>query len=300
MDASDELARWRDHLAAPAQGEAYDYPLTESVTEPSEARQDPGKRAREREAIAGALHAPWTRALDFGCGVGANFDLFAASPGRSPQAFLLGLDPDRERAGAARGRLAALGLSGAVAAAGREALERAPAPLGFDAIVCCQVLGHTPRAETQAILAALLARLRPAGRLVLAIPVAFPAVREMAFAHGHEPGADLFHCVYPALDPADPGFRQRVEPEAFDRAARRSPPGTLPVRAFAVQALAAPPRLPADLPAPPAGLAAALPQDVDIRTQLYSIHAVSPRSRVPAIGDAVLTVTRPALEGDKA
>ena len=160
MDASDELARWRDHLAAPAQGEAYDYPLTESVTEPSEARQDPGKRAREREAIAGALHAPWTRALDFGCGVGANFDLFAASPGRSPQAFLLGLDPDRERAGAARGRLAALGLSGAVAAAGREALERAPAPLGFDAIVCCQVLGHTPRAETQAILAALLARLR--------------------------------------------------------------------------------------------------------------------------------------------
>lgn len=294
MADTDPFTLWQRALAGRGPDPAYGYPLREEVTEPSEARQDPDKRMRERALIADELDFAWQAGLDLGCGVGANFDLFARAARRAQDAFLIGLDPDAGRAARAKERLQALDtLRGLVACGSAPLLASAPPALQVDAALVCQVLGHTAEADSAAILSQIIARLSSRGRILIAVPVVFPAAGEFDFAASWSGQEDLYHSVRPHLDPASPGFRTLIDAAGFDRAARQSPEGVLPVRAFLLPQLSADlSGLPLTLETAPASLRAWLPNDVDIRSQLYSIHARAPRSGLPAIGDALFTVSR--------
>lgn len=267
--------------------EDYAYPVCELLTEPSEAAQDDDKRTRERALIVAGAGASWRRGLDFGCGIGANFALFAGVEGRR----VIGVEPDAARAAAAAREGAR--LSGAaefeIQCGDAALIEAWPADTQFDYILCCQVVGHTPVAECTRILAALRARLTPAGRLQVLYPVVF----EAASATVDMPAqGDFFHAVDFTRAPDEAGFRQTLTRDAFDAQARAPHAGLLPVRCFRAPDIAW--RRGADLPAAaeaPASMAKDL-AGLELRSQLYSAHLIDPSSGAVMIGDMSTSAVR--------
>ncbi len=285
MNVTDEISAFFSQAASSG---AYDYPLTEQLTEPSEHKQDPGKRERERAVIAEAIDHPWRTALDFGCGVGANFDLFASSQSRAPDAVLAALDPDPVRAASALARRPPpQRLQTYVCSGGIELIEAAPAAITFDVILACQVLGHVPRGQARRIVSGLYNRLSPGGRLVVAVPVAFPAARSLSFARSWDGESDLFHAVRPDLSPTEDRFRTHLTPGDFDAAAAAPKTGVLPVRSFLVPqtpgAVLTP--LPAALRDLEQPVLEGLRDGVKVDSILYSVHVA--QDGRPAIADAL-------------
>ncbi|MGX6646751.1 class I SAM-dependent methyltransferase [Maricaulaceae bacterium MS644] len=282
-DATDVIDRYFTQAAAPGR---YAYPLSELITEPSEHKQDPGKRDRERAVIAAAIDRPWRTALDFGCGVGANFDLFAECPAGAQDAVLAALDPDPDRAAAARAR-APERLRTRVSAGGVDLIDAAPPAMTFDVILACQVLGHVARDRARAIVSSLYKRLSPGGRLAVAVPVAFPAARSLPFARSWDGESDLFHEVRPGLPPTHDRFRTHLAPHAFDEAANAPRTGVLPVRSFL---MSQPPgadftSLPAVLRDLDQPVLDGLPDGVEVDSLVYSVHVY--QDGRPAMADVL-------------
>ncbi len=288
---------WRTHLSAETQApeRAYRYPVPEHQTRETERQQDLDKRQREVESITAALDFPWRLALEFGCGSGANLALLKASAASRADSVVVGLDADSaqvDRARAVAAQLAPFDVS--VHHATVEDLRSAPAELHADAVLCCQVLGHTSSPETAEIVAALLERVAPGGRAVLLFPVFLPAAWELGFAQEAPRGEDVCHLVRTDLAPDHPQFRQVVTSEAFDRLAADPPSGVLPVRGFYLEAWDGHARavLPTPIPAPPATLRALIPGHFDVSGVAYSWHERGPESGDPAIGDVCITLRR--------
>jgi len=260
---------------------SYEYPVSEDITEPAEAAQDPNKRSREQALIAAHADFAWERALDFGCGRGGNFPVLAAA-GRGREKHVLGIDLDADRA--AQAAVAAASLRGAAfetAQGGVETVESWPSDRRFDLILLCQIIGHTPTAEAARILNALRRRLNSGGRFIICYPFVTPAAADSLDAPANE---DFFHLVdFKATD--EHAFRRRLTREAFDQAAHVPAAGLLPVRCFMVPRLEW--RQGNALPAAsatPDAIATCLP-GMALRSYLYSVHHSTKASGEAAIGD---------------
>lgn len=124
------------------------------------------RERRWRGAVIDAVAAATpTAVLDVGCGTGT---LAIGMASRIPGALVAGLDPDTEALAIAERKAASVGphVDWRIGFASDAALDgRAGA---FDVVTCTLVLHQVPLAGKAAGLSAMLAALRPGGRLVLA------------------------------------------------------------------------------------------------------------------------------------
>ena len=126
------------------------------------------------------VFAPGSRVLDVGCGKGRDLvalldlgvDAYGVEPHAAMRAQALARDPR---------------LAGRLADA---ALPAIGAPFGgrFDGVVCSAVLMHVPPADVGAALEAMAGLLRPAGRLLIALP----EMRADRLADGRDPDGRAF------------------------------------------------------------------------------------------------------------
>ena len=260
----------------------YSYPVSEDITEPAEAAQDPGKRTREQRLLAEHANFGWTRALDFGCGRGGNLAVLAGT-GSGANKTILGVDIDAKRVEQARE--AAKVVSGAgieTRVADIEAIEAWPKNEMFDLILVCQIIGHTPTALTGRILESLRARLSPGGKMIVCYPFVTPSAAETLDAPRDD---DYYHLVDFGALPDVQAFRRRLTRAAFDAASKTPSPGLLPVRAFMAGDMAwkAGEPLPAEGNTPPA--VAMHLRGLSLQSMLYSVHYVAPDTGRAGIGD---------------
>ena len=186
--------------------DTYTYPVVESTTDDNVEKQDPGKQLREKSLYRKWLEREWQIAIDFGCGIGANFDCFDQEQNKSR--LLIGLDPDPDRARQARENADRLEYVEAVVACGDMSLfENSPDDLLADAILCSQVLGHVPRKELGRILRGFAAKLRTGGSCAISVPVVGASFSDDTTAGGWVSGDDFTHLVYCDRSPFDKGYR---------------------------------------------------------------------------------------------
>ena len=202
----------------------YRYSAGESLTDAAETAQDPGKPVREREAIVRAVPRRARVLCDYGCGVGRNFPVLArACPASS---LCIGVEPD-----AARLRRAAQTSDGfSVLHGGVERLDAFFARCAFviDHLLCCQVIGHTTRAETRRIVSSVVRWLSPSGTAHFCVPFVNAALHRGG-------GGDFYHVVDLERAPHMAGFRTALDAQAFDAlVSTGASAGRLPVRAFAL------------------------------------------------------------------
>ena len=127
-----------------------------------------------------SVFAPGARVLDVGCGKGRDvvalldmgFDAYGVEPNDAMRTRAIERDPR---------------LAGRIAAAALPGLGQ-PFGGGFDAVVCCAVLMHLAPQDLAATFDAFGAVLRPAGRVLLALP----QMRECLLADGHDPDGRQF------------------------------------------------------------------------------------------------------------
>ncbi|HEY5947850.1 MAG TPA: class I SAM-dependent methyltransferase [Kofleriaceae bacterium] len=112
---------------------------------------------------AAALAPPASTVLDLGCGTGAGMLALARA---LPDAHLIGCDPAPPMVAATRSRCEAAGVTATVLVGGISAVA---VDTRFDVIVCTLVLHFIPPDERVSFLAAIRARLRPGGALVLGV-----------------------------------------------------------------------------------------------------------------------------------
>lgn len=258
---------------------SYHYPVGEQITEPAEAAQDPGKRDRERGLIAQEAAFGWRAALDFGCGRGSNFDVIF-DQGVEAQRTLTGIEPDADRR--AQAEKATTSAAVRVVHGDVSTVENWPTEQRFGFILLCQVVGHTPVAETTRILRALRARLAPNGKLMVLAPFATAAAVEI----GAPAEGDYYHLVDFAKANS-PAFRRPLTRAAFDSAAREPAEGLLPVRCFRIEdsVWRNGDAVPVTAPVPEAIASELL--GLQRRAVIYSVHQTTPQGRA-AIGDLAI------------
>lgn len=274
----------------------YHYPTSEADTGKTEEVQDPGKREREIGVILESMGTAWLAALDFGCGTGSNFDVFAKSAANNrsdAEHFVVAIDADQERTKVAQRSVPATrGIEFVVRNLTIDAVENAPADLTFDYILCCQVLGHTSEKLTGRILRSLAARLDRGGTLCVLVPYCTSRVTALPFARELPAGADLLHLVDLSKSPASPGFRRLLNGPTFDEAADSPMTYLLPVRCFLTslpEGQTGLGRLAAT--AVPKTIAAALDADFSADATIYSTH-VAGADGYPLIGDIRVNIVK--------
>lgn len=205
----------------------YRYPTSEEKTDSVEASLDPYKRERERLVIRSMLCSDWKLALDFGCGTGRNFELFAFPNSPAKPRSLFGVEPDQTR----------LAESRAVATQNQEYFDSLSifssideldkfldGKCLFDVILVCQVFGHVSTDKISDILSALADRLTVGGALIICIP----------FHIGMATG-DFYH--YVGLESVNNGkiHRVTISEDDFNQLADSPRKDILHVRAFELQ-----------------------------------------------------------------
>lgn len=142
-------------------------------------------RSAMSRAFEGAF-APGSRVLDVGCGKGRDlvalldmgFDACGVEPNDAMRAQALARDPR---------------VAGRIAAASLPALGR-PFGGGFDGVVCSAVLMHVQADDLAASLAAIAEVLKPAARVLLALP----EMQRHLLLDGHDPDGRQFDNHAPA------------------------------------------------------------------------------------------------------
>ena len=296
---SDSKKRWKQFINASgtptASSGTYNYPVVESKTDNNVEKQDPDKLRREKSLYRKWLDREWQIAIDFGCGIGANFDCFDQQQNKSK--LLIGLDPDPVRACLARNNANRLKYVEAVVACADVSLfENSPDELLVDVILCSQVLGHVPRKELGRILRGISAKLRPGGCCAVSLPVVGASFTKDSTAGGWVSGDDFTHLVYCDRSPFDKDYRKRVPYEVFDQYAACSPEGVLPVRNFWIPEF--PKVTQQDLATPVATVPPTIAQAIEpffeiSEAVLYAIHGnLARKTEEVGIGDALIILTR--------
>lgn len=273
----------------------YTYPVIESKTDNNVEKQDPGKLKREKALYRKWLNHEWQIAIDFGCGIGANFACFDQQ--QCKERLLIGLDPDPARARLAKEIANQLKyVKALVTCAGVSLLENSPNDLLADAILCSQVLGHVPEKELGRIIRSFADKLRSGGSCAISFPVVGASFSDDTTAGGWISGNDFTHLVYCDRSPFAKDYRKSVSYEAFDQHATCSPEGVLPVKNFWI------PEFPKvsqnDLPTPvttiPPTMAEAIEPFFKISEfVLYAIHGnLTRKTEEVGIGDAFMILTR--------
>ena len=291
--------RWKQFIESSgtltANSDTYTYPVIESKTDNNVEKQDPGKLQREKALYRKWLDREWQVAIDFGCGIGANFDCFDQQ--QCKERLLIGLDPDPARTKLARDSADRLKYVKAVVMCADVSLfEKSPADLLADAILCSQVLGHVPRQELRRIIRSLAEKLRPGGSCAISVPVVGASFSNDTTAGSWVSGDDFTHLVYCDRSPFDEDYRKRVPDEVFDQYAACSPEGVLPVRNFWVPDF--PQVSQQDLPTPVAAAPPTLAQAIEpffeiSEAVLYAIHDnLVRKTEEVGIGDAFMILTR--------
>jgi SAM-dependent methyltransferase len=273
----------------------YTYPVFESKTDNNVEKQDPGKLQREKGLYRKWLNCEWQVAIDFGCGIGANFDCFDQQ--QCQERLLIGLDPDAARVRLARDNADQLKyVKAVVTCAGVSLLENSPDELVSDAILCSQVLGHVPRKELGRIVRGFADKLRSGGSCAISVPVVGTSFSDDTTAGGWVSGNDFTHLVYCDRTPFEKNYRKRVPYEVFDQYATCSPEGVLPVRNFWVSDF--PHVSQQDLPTPIATIPPTIAQAIEpffeiSKSVLYAIHGnLARKTEEVGIGDAFIILTR--------
>ena len=259
---------------------AYKYPTSEKKSGDSEKQQDPGKRSREIEVITQSIPVGWKHAIDFGCGVGANFSVLANSF-HSHRAKLLGIEPDKERMLEAHKLASSFSsLSIDVRCGDISILENEPNLSNCDFALLCQVIGHTSRHETDRVVRVIGDVVNAGGRGIFLLPF-FNSVR-------HRAKTDFFHCVDLRLSPYDTSFRKKLSPHEFDKMCSFPEKGILPVRAFGIMLYYSCDLN--DLPIPIDSTPSVFDASAfSTKTWIYSIHKFTDGG-VPLIGDLIVEV----------
>jgi SAM-dependent methyltransferase len=296
---SNKKERWKQFLkvrGTPTDNSGtYTYPVIESKTDNNVEKQDPGKLQREKTLYRKWLNREWHVAIDFGCGIGANFDCFDQQ--QCKERLLIGLDPDPARAKLARDIADRLKyIKAVVTCADISLFEKSPDNLLADVILCSQVLGHVPRQELGRIIRSFADKLRPGGSCAISVPVVGTSFSDDTTAGGWVSGNDFTHLVCCDRSPFDKDYRKRVSDEVFDQYAACSPEGVLPVRNFWMPDF---PEIPQqDLPTPVATIPPTLAQVIEpffvvSEFVLYAIHGnLVRKTEKVGIGDAFMILTR--------
>jgi SAM-dependent methyltransferase len=212
-------AESKSEILAPS---GYIYPTSEAVSEPKELQQDPQKRVREQDYIHDAFKSPRGVTLDFGCGVGANFEVILKT--FDERSFLIAIDPDRTRLQSAFNKARSLSENIACLRGGIDLLQDVGSnekTIKFDDILCCQVIGHVPSTALSHIIETLVGSLAKGGSLALLYP----------FTTTHD--TDYFHLINLKKAPDEDGFRTSLSQVQYDGQARNADANCLPVRAYA-------------------------------------------------------------------
>lgn len=296
---SDSKERWKQFISVsgtPTENSGtYTYPVNESKTDNNVEKQDPGKTQREKTLYKKWLDREWQIAIDFGCGIGANFDCFDQQQNKSK--LLIGLDPDPARAKLAEDNACRLKYVKAVVASANVSLfENSPDDLLADAILCSQVLGHVPRKELGRIIRGFADKLRIGGSCAISFPVVGASFSDDTTAGDWISGNDFTHLVYCDRSPFDEDYRECVPYETFDQYAACSPEGVLPVRNFWIPEF---PKVPhQDLPTPivtvPPTISLAIEPFFEIsEAVLYAIHGnLARKTEEVGIGDAFIILSK--------
>lgn len=296
---SDGKKRWKQFIntskVLPTNAGTYTYPVTDRRTNDNVEKQDPGKLHREKSLYRKWLDREWQVAVDFGCGIGANFPCFDRQQNKSK--FLIGLDPDRTRVGLARNHANRLRyVEAVVTCADVSMLEDSPDDLLVDVILCSQVLGHVPKRELGRILRGFAAKLRAGGSCAVSVPVVGGSFTDDLTARGWVVGDDFTHLVYLNRSPFEKDYRKCVPDEVFDQYAVCSPEGVLPVRCFWMPNFLKVLQhdLPTPVPTAPPTLARATASFFEIsEVVLYAVHAnMVQRTEEICIGDALIILTK--------
>ncbi len=296
---SDNKERWKQFInvsGTPTDNSGiYTYPVIESKTDNNVEKQDPGKLQREKALYRKWLDREWQVAIDFGCGIGANFDCFDQQ--QFKEKLLIGLDPDLVRAKLARDNADRLKyVKAVIACANISLLENSPEDLLADVILCSQVLGHVPTKELGRIIRGFADKLQIGGSYAISVPVVGASFSDDITAGGWVSGNDFTHLVYCDRSPFDRDYRKRVSYEVFDQHAAYSPEGVLPVRNFWIPDF--PKVSQQDLPAPvataPPTLALAIEPFFEVsEAVLYAIHGNLVRNNEEVgIGDAFIILSK--------
>lgn len=295
----DNKERWKQFISVSRtptdHSGTYTYPVNESKTDNNVEKQDPGKLKREKALYRKWLNHEWQVAIDFGCGIGANFDCFDQE--RFKERLIVGIEPDPARAKLAGDNAGRLKYVKAVVACANVSLfENSPDDLLADVILCSQVLGHVPKKELGRILRSIAAKLRAGGSCAISIPVVGTLFSEDPTADGWKSGNDFTHLVYCDRSPFEKDYRKHVPDEVFDQYASCSPEGVLPVRNFWIPDF---PNVPQqDLPVPVTTIPPTLADEIEpffeiSEVVLYAIHGnLAGKTEEVGIGDAFMVLTR--------
>lgn len=304
LDVSNRINKWKAYVAESVAGRpaTYHYPADDAAIELSILAQDPKKFERERRVIAATVPKQWTVALDFGCGVGTNFIVYAgADEVAAGERLLVAIDPDPARVASAGRAARKIGSPEIVVRdSSYQWLHQAPGELELDHILCCQVLGHVSRKDVEGIIATLRARLAPDGTLAVLAPFVSGSMLEISQSLASHESADYFHLVDLTRSPADPKFRLPLEPDLFDKHVASPQNGFLPVRAFALPNILVPSSelhegqtlapLPWIQKTHPPTLEALFGNEYAMETCIYSVHMWDSATRYPLMGDVLVVI----------
>lgn len=256
----------------------YRYPTDERTTDEQEVRQDAHKRLREASMIQAMMSFHWRNAMDFGCGLGRNFGLFANARTYGAVSRLYAIEADHSRLDLARQKGAhyACEKFEIVYDSALNLLE----PATLDLILCCQVMSHMPTDATKQILNEFTLLLARGGIIIICVPF------HLGLARG-----EFLHAIDFNRRDDDEVVREPMTRPAFNRMAQNPPDGVLPVRAFSTRLLtriASNADLPSGCAAP--RLFARYPGLRCSGCFVYSIHQF--RSGLPMVGDLIVKLVK--------
>ena len=288
-------AKWNNYLDSLISREKYikkryKYPITDIITDQVLFVQDQKKFNREKSLISESINREWQIAIDFGCGTGANFNLFNIK--KDNDQLLIGIEPDYSRATVARKTASKKlkNINSKIVCGGVEILENAPKDLSVDLITCVQVLGHVSEKLLDRIIQGFHKILVNGGKCAIAIPIIGKNFVKNHDASNWSGEDDFTHLVNMNSLPYKKGYRKQISFEIFNKIADHPIAGKLQVRSFLVQDFPDPKTI--ELPYITENIPQSFNRNIEEyfnveKMIIYSIHRDTKDSNFP-VGDAFI------------